>query len=106
MIKIALAHNHFDTKHLVSVMAEMQKAGAPTIRIYHVDGSVYQAIEGCHRLRAAAALGITPDFEYLDADDLRSEIDGLDYEDGEECNPEATIGTIGDWENDQIVFDD
>jgi hypothetical protein len=106
MIRVALAHNHFDFEHLVEVMKEMQKLGKPRIRVYHVEGNVYQAIEGCHRLRAAAALGITPDFDYRDADELRSEHNGLDYQDGEECNPEATIGSIGDWENDQIVFDD
>lgn len=106
MIKIALAHNNFDSAHLISVMSEMQKLGAPTIRVYHVDNDLYQAIEGCHRLRAAAALGITPDFDFCDADELRSEHDGLDYEDGEECNPESTIGGIGDWENTQLIFND
>jgi hypothetical protein len=106
MIIVALAHNHFDTTHLIEVMEEMKKLGAPTIRVFNVDGDVYQAIEGCHRLRAAAALGITPDFDYCDADDLRSEHEGLDYEDGSECDQDAIIGTIGDWQNTQLIFND
>lgn len=104
MIKVALAHNHFDMTKLVNVMSEMQKLGAPTIRVYHFDGDLYQAVEGCHRLRAAAALGITPEFDYIDADDLRSDHEGLDYEDGE--GSDAVIGTIGDWENDTLIFED
>ena len=105
IMKIAVAHNHFDTAHLIKVMEEMKTLGAPTIRIYHVMNDIYQAIEGCHRLRAAAALGITPEFEELDDDTLRSDVDGLDFEDGE-LPEESTIGTIGDWENDQIFFED
>lgn len=104
MNKIALPHNHFDIDHLVKVIAEMQTLGAPVIRVVHVDGDLYQAIEGSHRLRAAAALGLTPDFDEIDQDTLRSDIDGLDFEDGE-CGEDATVGSIGDWENDTIIFE-
>lgn len=106
MIKIALAYNHFGMEHLIEVMKEMEKLGAPTIRLYHVENNLYQAIEGCHRLRAAAALGITPNFEYLDDDMLRSDCEDLDYEDGLGCDPDVTIGSIGDWQNTQLIFED
>jgi hypothetical protein len=106
MMKIALAHNPYNMEHLAEVMQEMEKLGPPTIRIVHVENNLYQAIEGCHRLRAAAALGLTPEFEELDADTLRSDVEDLDYHDGLECDPTATIGGIGDWENTQLVFED
>jgi hypothetical protein len=105
MIKVALAHNPYNMEHLVDVMKEMEKLGPPTIRIVHVENNLYQAIEGCHRLRAAAALGLTPEFEELDADTLRSDVEGLDYHDGLECDEDATIGGIGDWENTQLIFE-
>jgi hypothetical protein len=106
MMKVALAHNQYDKKHLIEVMAEMEEMGAPTIRIVHVENDLYQAIEGCHRLRAAAALGLTPEFEELDNDTLRKDIDGLDYEDGMEHDDDATISSIGDWENVTLCFED
>lgn len=74
--------------------------------MFHVDGDIYQAIEGSHRLRAAAALGFTPEFEELDGDTLRIDVPGLDFEDGMQDDEEATIGSMGDWENTQLVFED
>lgn len=103
-MKIALAHNHYDENHLREVMTEMKKLGAPTIRVYHVMGDLYQAIEGCHRLRAAEKLEITPNIIVLNADTLRSDVDDLDYEDGE-MPEESTIGLIGDWENYTVEID-
>lgn len=104
MIKIALAHNHFDLNYLSAVMAEMLKLGSPTIRIVHVERDLYQAIEGCHRLRASAALGLTPVFEVIDHDTLRTDVPGLDFEDG--SDERAIVGSIGDWENVTLVFED
>jgi len=105
MIKIILAHNYFDPKGLIDVISDMQKMGAPKIRIVHFENNVYQAIEGCHRLRAAAALGVTPDFEELDGGTLRSEVDGLDYDDGNDPST-TTVNSIGDWENTTLTFED
>lgn len=105
-MRVVLLHNHYDKKHLVEVMAEMEKLGVPTIRGFWNFNGDFQAIEGCHRLRAAAALGITPDFDEYDGDTLRSEFDDLDYSDGLETDPEATIDSMGDWENTSISFDD
>jgi hypothetical protein len=105
MTKVILAHNTFDAEILVDVMSEMKKRGAPTIRgFWNFDGD-FQAIEGCHRVRAAAALGLTPELEALDKDTLRVDVEDLDYEDGSDLTC-ATIETIGDWENDVIVFED
>jgi hypothetical protein len=104
MTKVILAHNHFDAKHLVDVMYWMEKLGAPTIRgFWNFEGN-FQAIEGCHRVRAAAALGLTPELDALDEDTLRVDVDGLDYDDG--SDEEATIASIGDFDNISIVFED
>ena len=46
--------------HLTKVVKKMTKLGAPVIRIVHVDGDEYWAVEGSHRLAAAAMLGLTP----------------------------------------------
>ena len=104
-MKISLAHNHFEMDHLVAVMQEMQELGAPTIRVMYITGDLYQAIEGCHRLRAAAALGITPIIEELEFGTLRKDVEGLDYEDGC-CDDDEVIDGIGDWENDTLIFED
>jgi hypothetical protein len=46
--------------HLEAVKAEMEALGAPTIRVVDC-GDYYMALEGSHRLAAAAALGLTPE---------------------------------------------
>ena len=93
-MKIVLAHNHYDQSHLDAVVDQMRDQGAPTIRVYDLefDGLV-QAIEGCHRLRAAEILGIEPELEFIDKGMLCSDVDGLDF-DGAEY-----VYEIGDWEN-------
>jgi hypothetical protein len=48
-----------DADKLAVVIAEMQVLGAPTIEVIDC-GDYYQALEGSHRLAAAAALGISP----------------------------------------------
>lgn len=55
-------------EHLQAVIAYMHDHGAPTIRIVDC-GDHYQAIEGNHRLHAAALLRVTPNFVVLDQDD-------------------------------------
>ena len=58
---IVLLHPQYDDEHLQQVIAEMQIKGAPVIRcIWSKNYSCYFAVEGCHRLRAAAALNINP----------------------------------------------
>lgn len=59
--EIILYHSHYDEKHLVNVKREMVELGRPIIRcIYDETTGCWQAIEGCHRLRAAESLGILP----------------------------------------------
>lgn len=58
---ITLLHPHYNDQHLEEVKAEMIKRGAPVIRtIWSECHGVWMAIEGCHRIRAAEALGLTP----------------------------------------------
>lgn len=58
---IALLHPQYNPQHLEEVKAEMTKRGAPVIRcIWSEHYGVWLAIEGCHRLRAAKQLGLTP----------------------------------------------
>lgn len=53
------APNRVSRTKLPSVIEEMKRIGAPTIRAYY-DGEAYQALEGSHRLAAAKELGLTP----------------------------------------------
>lgn len=62
--------NPTDADHLAQVTAEMAVRGAPTIRcIRDETQGVILALEGSHRLAAAKALNIDPDFVFLDDDD-------------------------------------
>ncbi|HOV70373.1 MAG TPA: hypothetical protein PLZ84_08635 [Clostridia bacterium] len=61
MITIALMHAEYDKKHLEEVKKIMEVKGAPTIRAIWSDMyGIWLAIEGCHRIRAAKELGLTP----------------------------------------------
>jgi hypothetical protein len=53
---------------LEAVKAEMATLGAPTIRVVDC-GDFLMALEGSHRLAAAAALGLTPEFVVFAQDD-------------------------------------
>lgn len=58
---ISLYHEHYEEEHLAEVTAEMVKRGAPVIRCIWAEAyGQWMAVEGCHRLRAAKALGLTP----------------------------------------------
>lgn len=60
-MKIALPHNHYDPDHLDAVTAEMQVLGAPTIKAVWMECyGVWAALEGSHRIRAAANLRLSP----------------------------------------------
>lgn len=59
MITIIAKHAPYDDGHLGSVMREMERRGAPTIRCLQFAGRWY-ALEGSHRLAAAHALGLAP----------------------------------------------
>jgi hypothetical protein len=77
---IKLVHAHFDADHLEAVKAEMAKLGSPTIHAVDLGDGLYQALEGCHRVRAAAALGIPVAIELVEYSDalVSSVVDGFD----------------------------
>ncbi len=79
-MKIALVHKHYDENHLQEVIEQMKTFGAP--KIYAVWMECYghwAALEGCHRLRAAATLGLTPEIEEVEySDEMCSSIPGYD----------------------------
>jgi hypothetical protein len=69
MISVLYLIHTVDPAKLATVKAEMLTLGAPTIRVVDC-GDHYMAIEGCHRLVAAAELGITPILDVLGQDDM------------------------------------
>jgi hypothetical protein len=91
-MKIALVHNHYRPDHLETVKAEMVIRGAPVIHAVWMECySLYAALEGCHRLRAARELGLTPEIiEVQYSDDMASTVIGYDggedYPIGELCD--------------------
>jgi hypothetical protein len=70
-----LVHPIWDEK-VEDVKAKMRILGAPTVRVVDL-GDCYMAIEGCHRLMAAAELGIAPVLIVLTEHDL-IEVDTID----------------------------
>lgn len=68
-----------DADKLEGVIAEMKVLGAPTIRVVDC-GDYLMALEGTRRIAAAAQLGIAPNLEVLEQDDL-VEADSLDWQD-------------------------
>lgn len=101
-MKITLLHDSFDSDHLDLVIEEMKVSGRPTIKVYEIEEGWYQAIEGCHRLRAAEILNIKPKLEVLEQDQpfivddcAIVQWDGMEVE---------TIGELGDVDNYSIYF--
>ena len=78
---IVLVHNHFEQGHLDVVAKQMESMGAPTIKAVHIDGDLYVALEGCHRLRAAEALGLEPEVDVIEYSEETLVCDlGLDFD--------------------------
>lgn len=82
-MQIALVHPHFDEAHLAAVKAEMTILGAPTVKAVWMEcWGLWAALEGCHRIRAAADLGLTVEIEEVEySEDTTSEDLGLDLQD-------------------------
>lgn len=60
-----------DAEHLAEVTATMQERGAPTIRaLWAPEHGVWLALEGSHRLRAAADLDLVPVVQELALDEV------------------------------------
>lgn len=68
-----------DRDKLTGVVAEMKLMGSPKIRAVSC-GDYLMALEGVHRIAAAAQLGIAIDLDILDADELVA-ADSLDWQD-------------------------
>lgn len=68
-----------DEEKLAGVIDEMRALGAPTIRVVDC-GDYLMALEGVHRIAAAAQLGIAPTLIVLAQDDLVA-ADSLDWQD-------------------------
>lgn len=64
---IILPHSHYDADHFELVKAEMQVLGAPTVKVIDC-GEHYVALEGAHRLRAAAELDLIPVLDMVEYD--------------------------------------
>jgi hypothetical protein len=92
IMKIALVAKHFDSKKLEAVKQQMETLGTPSIHAVYIEcHDMYAALEGCHRIRAAKELGLTPviiDVEYSDA--MASTVLGYDGDD------DYTISSICD----------
>lgn len=82
-MEIALVHDHYEQAHLYRVVEEMKTLGTPTLKAVWMEcWGIWCALEGCHRLRAAAILGITPEIEEVPFDDTTTVLElGLDYQD-------------------------
>lgn len=77
-MQIALLHGDYDAQKLEAVKAEMQKLGAPTIKaVWMGCYGHWAALEGCHRVRAAKELCLTPIIEEI------------------ECSEDVTLAEIG-----------
>jgi hypothetical protein len=94
-MKIALVHTHYSQKHLKEVKDETQVMGSPTIKAVWLECyCMWAALEGCHRIRAAADLGLPitiQEYEYSDVEALQV-MDpnlGLDID-----NNELTVGEL------------
>lgn len=77
---------------LETVKAEMLKLGAPTIRVVDC-GDYLMALEGCHRIAAAHALGIEPQLVIYAQDD---EIDVTVFDWYDSANWGGTIYMAGE----------
>lgn len=82
MIRIIAYHEiDTDTEHYAGVLATMTELGAPTIRAIDTCHGLV-ALEGCHRLAAAAELELVPEIEILEGElpeDLSADLDGMTF---------------------------
>lgn len=84
-----------DADKLAQVIAEMRTLGAPTIEVVEC-GDYFQALEGSHRLAAAAQLGLEPVLTVHEQDDIIdiSRFDWYQENTGNFAGTEYTAGEI------------
>ena len=64
------AINAPEPEHLVEVLEDMKRLGAPTIKAVWMEvWATYVALEGSHRLAAAKQLGLTPIIDEVEYDE-------------------------------------
>jgi hypothetical protein len=96
VFEIALAHDHYSEEHLQEVIEEMKILGPPVIRaVWQECWDMYVALEGCHRLRAAKALGLIHIIDEIDYDDV-CDLDLRDPELGLDFDNDGTVGQFID----------
>jgi hypothetical protein len=78
MKTVIIMHNHYRPEHVDEVVEIMRTLGAPEIRaIWNPVHEMWMAVEGCHRLRAAKVLGLTPIIIDISSDETATiDIDG------------------------------
>ncbi len=81
--QIILPHTQYSAEHLAKVTTEMAERGSPTIKAIWVEAyNAWVAIEGTHRLRAAAALGLPVMIDAVEYDADKTTLDaGLTADD-------------------------
>ena len=99
-MNIAIMHEHYDENHLEKVKAEMKQLGAPTIKAVWMECyGHWAALEGCHRIRAAKALGLEPEIEEIEySEDTLEDVgcDGREY---------VTVSDIADSSFSSTIFE-
>ena len=69
-MRIILVHAHYNEAHLQDVIESMRTLKAPRIRAVWSDVyNAWCALEGCHRIRAARMLGLTPEINAVEYSD-------------------------------------
>ena len=82
-----------EAEKLAQVIEQMRELGAPSIRVVDC-GDFYMALEGSHRLAAAAELGLTPALVVYEQDD-EIDITGEDWYDSANWSGETyTAGEV------------
>ena len=81
IMKIILVHDDYDEQHLIAVKNEMQTLGAPKIHAVWMECyCAWQALEGCHRIRAAKELGLTPIIIPVEWSETRQVAEFVDFD--------------------------
>jgi len=94
MQKILYTPNYTDEDHLEKVKQKMQEYGSPEIEIVETSPNIYVALEGSHRIRAAAELKIPICFIELDPELPCQHDDLIGWEKDSNTNKEMAEGIL------------
>lgn len=94
--------NKIDNSHLENVKSEMMQLGSPTIKAVWAEVyNAFVALEGSHRIAAAAELGITVVIDEVEYSD--SLISDLGIDDSEDNTIENYVDTA--WQRSNLTYD-